>query len=304
MNVLSLCDGMSCGQIALKELKIPIDTYYASEIYSKAIETTQLNFPDTIQCGNLVDLYKNEEWLRGLPKIDLILFGFPCKNHSKAVKGRKGYDEGLEGKHSWLFYPCADIVDWLKQNNNPDLLFFCENVDGMKREDREIVSERLGVNYAEVDGNLFSAADRGRLYWSNIKYNINELPKENGLVLKDILDDDVPDIYYYKQAFDFHGLEKKHCATLHINGHDILKRVNSPFFKSATLMACRGGNQQKKVYDVELNKCRKLTEKEYCKLQCVPEWYRFNVAKSHVYNMCGDGWNIEVVKWFFKYITK
>ena len=302
MNILSLCDGMSCGQIALTELSIPINTYYASEIYDKAIQVTQENFPDTIQCGDLLKLYQNEEWLKSLPKIDLILFGFPCRNNSKAVKGRKGYDDGLKGDSSWLFYPCADIVDWIKLNNNSEVLFFCENVDGMSENDRNIVSDRLGVEYIHIDSNLFSAADRSRLYWTNIQYNINDLPKENNLVLKDILDNDVSELYYYDCTFDFHGLDKKVCATLHIKGHDILKRVNNPNFKSATLTSCRGGNLQKKVYDIKRNKCRKLTENEYRKLQGVPEWYKMNVAKSHIYNMCGDGWNIDTVKWFFKYI--
>lgn len=302
MNVLSLCDGMSCGQIALTELKIPINTYYASEIYDKAIQVTQDNFPDTIQCGNLLNLYQNEIWLNSLPKIDLVLFGFPCRNNSKAVKGRVGYDNGLKGDSSWLFYPCADIVDWIKENNNPNVLFLCENVDGMSHSDREIVSKRLGVDYVNIDSNLFSAADRSRLYWTNIKYNINDLPRENSLMLKDILDENVPKEYYYNCKCDFHGLDKKVCATLHINGHDILKRVNNPNFKGATLTSCRGGNLQKKVYDEKLNLCRKLTENEYRKLQTIPDWYKMNVAKSHVYNMCGDGWTIEVIKWFFKYI--
>lgn len=53
MNVLSLFDGMSCGQIALKELNIFVDTYYASEIDRFAIAQTQLNFPNTIQIGDV-----------------------------------------------------------------------------------------------------------------------------------------------------------------------------------------------------------------------------------------------------------
>ena len=304
INVLSLCDGMSCGQIALTELEIPIEHYYSSEIYNKAIQVTQDNFPNTIQCGDLLSLYQNIEWLKSLPKIDLLLFGFPCRNNSKAVKGRKGYDNGLKGKESWLFYPCADILDWIRNNNNPNVLYFCENVDGMTTEDREIVSNRLGNEYVHINANLFSACDRSRLYWTNIKYNYKEIPTENKLVLKDILDENVPNEYYYNCDFDFCGLDKKVCANLHINGHDILKRVNNPFFKGATLTSCRGGNLQKKVYDINKQKCRKLTENEYRKLQAVPSWYKMNVAKSHIYNMCGDGWNIEVIKWFFKYINK
>lgn len=52
MRVLSLFDGMSCGQIALKEIGITPEVYYASEIDKFAIKQTQLNFPNTIQVGD------------------------------------------------------------------------------------------------------------------------------------------------------------------------------------------------------------------------------------------------------------
>lgn len=68
MNVLSLFDGMSCARIALKELGIKVDKYFASEIDKYAIAQTRLNFPDTIQLGDVtqVDGY-------ALPKIDLLV---------------------------------------------------------------------------------------------------------------------------------------------------------------------------------------------------------------------------------------
>jgi len=301
MNVISLCDGMSCGQIALTECNFKIDNYYASEIYDKAIKVTQENFPNTIQCGNLLNLYQNIEWLESLPKIDLIIFGFPCRNSSKAVKGRKGYDGGLSGDASWLFYPCASILKWVQENNNSDVVFFCENVDGVTKEDRKIISDALNVDYVRINSNLFSAQDRVRLYWTNIKYNLDLLPTNN-TVLKDILDDNVDTSYYYNCGHDFYGVQNKVCASVHLNGHDILKRVSSPYFKSATLTSCRGGNLQKKVWDARLELPRKLTENEYRKLQTIPEWYKMNIAKSHIYNMCGDGWTVEVVKWFFNFI--
>lgn len=52
MIVLSLFDGMSCGQIALNQLGFKIEKYFASEIKPHAIKCTQLNFPDTIQIGD------------------------------------------------------------------------------------------------------------------------------------------------------------------------------------------------------------------------------------------------------------
>ena len=76
-----------------------------------------------------------------------------------------------------------------------------------------------------------------------------------------------------------------------------MKRVNSRYFKCPTLTSCRGGNIQKKVYDN--GRCRKLTPNEYRKLQTIPDWYKMNVANSHIYNMCGDGWTIFVIKHIF-----
>jgi len=295
INVLSLCDGMSCGQIALKELNIDVDNYYASEIDKKAIKVTQDNFPNTIQLGDVIALSEDEKTLKELPKIDLIMFGFPCRSLSNATAGRKEYNNGLKGV-SGIFYNCLKIMNWLKANNNYDIKFLIENVNSNNKKDLNIVSELVGVAPVLINSNLFSAQDRERLYWTNIE--IDPLPISCDKVLKDIMDKDVKEEYFYKQDFIYHGDEKKVCATLNIKGHDILKRVNNKEFKSPTLTSCRGGNTQKKVFDN--GKCRKLTENEYRKLQTIPDWYIMNVAKSHIYNMCGDGWTIEVIKHILK----
>lgn len=293
MNVLSLCDGMSCGQIALKELNIPIDSYYASEIDKNAIKVTQDNFPNTIQIGDVTKI--TEDFLRTLPKIDLVLFGSPCRSLSKATAGREKYNNGLQGI-SWLFYPCNDILQWIKKNNNPNVKFLVENVDSDKKDDIEEMSNLLGVQPIMIDSNLFSAQDRKRNYWANIP--IAPLPTSCDAVLKDILDDNVDEKYFYNKPFTYNGDDKKVQATLEMKGHDIIKRVNNKNYKSPTLTSCRGGNLQKKVYDN--GRCRKLTPNEYRKLQTIPDWYKMNVANSHIYNMCGDGWTIEVIKHIFK----
>ena len=293
MNVLSLCDGMSCGQIALKELNIPIDSYYASEIDKNAIKVTQDNFPNTIQIGDVTKI--TEDFLRTLPKIDLVLFGSPCRSLSKATAGREKYNNGLQGV-SWLFYPCNDILQWIKKNNNPNVKFLVENVDSDKKDDIEEMSNLLGVQPIMIDSNLFSAQDRKRNYWTNIP--IAPLPTSCDTVLKDILDDNVDEKYFYNKPFTYNGDDKKVQATLEMKGHDIIKRVNNKNYKSPTLTSCRGGNLQKKVYDN--GRCRKLTPNEYRKLQTIPDWYKMNVANSHIYNMCGDGWTIEVIKHIFK----
>lgn len=90
MNVLSLFDGMSCGQIALKELNIFIDTYYASEIDRFAIAQTQLNFPNTIQIGDVKKVN-----VLDLQPIDLLIGGvslyqsFVCRDKKRSLYKRK-----------------------------------------------------------------------------------------------------------------------------------------------------------------------------------------------------------------------
>lgn len=161
---------------------------------------------------------------------------------------------GIYGKHSSLFFKFYEIYQWILKNNNLNVKVLFENVV-MKKNDKEIVSEIFGYEPVSINSNLFSAQNRERLYWTNIK--IPELPKyENNLVLKDIIlkSEDVDKKYWYNKEFEFKGEDKAVCAMLVMNGHDIAKRVTSKYFKSPTLTSCRGGNLQKKyikMVDVE-----------------------------------------------------
>ena len=290
MNVLSLCDGMSCGQIALERAGIKIDTYYASEIADYSIKITQKNYPNTIQIGDMTKLTEGD--LNKFKGIDLLLSGTPCK--SLSIANTKEYEKGLNGS-SKLFFDFVKIKNYIKPQ-----YFLFENVASMTEENKNIISKSLGVKPIRINSNLVSAQDRDRYYWTNIK--VDYLPNDKNIVLKDIMlnTEEVEDKYWYKQDFDFHGLDKKVCATLHLKGHDILKRVYNPNFKCATLTACRGGNLQKKVY--QDNRCRKLTPLEYERLQTVPERYTEGVSMTNRYNMLGDGWTVDVISHILSFI--
>lgn len=244
INVLSLCDGMSCGQIALKELGIPVNKYYASEIDKNAIKVIQENFPDTIQLGDVtlitpVDLVK-------LPKIDLVLFGFPCRSMTKTTAGRDKYNNGLKGISS-LFFDCNNILQWIVTYNNPNVKFMVENVDTdkSKEEDIETISSILGVEPILINSASFSAQERLRLYWTNLEFE--PIPENCDLVIRDILDDEstVDECYYYNLPFEYIP-NKRMCGLIGLKGHDILKRVYHPDYKSPTLTACRGGTHKRK----------------------------------------------------------
>lgn len=82
INVLSLFDGMSCGQIALERAGIAVDKYFASEIDKNAIAVTQKNYPDTIQLGDVCKLQPSS-----FDDIDLLMGGSPCQSFSRSGDG-------------------------------------------------------------------------------------------------------------------------------------------------------------------------------------------------------------------------
>ncbi len=296
MNVLSLCDGMSCAQIALKELGIKVDNYYASEIDKNSIAATMTNFPNTVQLGNVLEI--TDERLAELPKIDLVCFGSPCRSLSRSTIAHDGYHEGLSGI-SGLFFDCNYILQWIKKNNNPDVYFLVENVDSDNKFDLNVMTEEMGIEPTLLNSGSFSAQNRLRNYWTNIPLDFSLVPNDES-VLKDIMlsEEEVEDKYWYKQEHTEPDMTKAVCCLLNINGHDILKRVQNPAYKCPTLTACRGGNTQKKV--LQNGKVRKLTPTEYKRLQGIPEWYQTPLADSHIYNMCGDGWNIPTIMFIFR----
>ena len=219
IRVLSLFDGMSCCQIALKELGIKVDTYYASEIDKHAIAQTQLNFPNTIQLGSVTEVDG-----RKLGHIDLLAGGSPCTNFSFAGR-RNGMNtttneeiytlerylqlksEGFQfDGESFLFWEYMRILGELRETN-PDVFFFLENVEmGDKWE--TVLTKAIGIPGVHINSALVSAQNRRRIYWTNIKTKTEGLfnwvvpdipqPEDRGIMLEDVLEDEVDEKYYLK----------------------------------------------------------------------------------------------------------
>lgn len=207
INVLALCDGMSCGQIALTELGVPINQYYASEIDKFAIKQTQHNFPRTIQLGNIENW---REWDIDWRTIDLILAGTPCQGFSFA-----GKQLAFDDPRSRLFFVFVDILNHIRKLN-PDVKFLLENVN-MKKSHLEVISRYTGVFPVRINSNLVSAQNRDRWYWTNVKtkqvglfgevYSDIPQPKDRGILLRDILEKDVDEKYYLSDKM-FSWLDK------------------------------------------------------------------------------------------------
>ena len=182
--VLSVFDGMSCGQLALQRAGIEYKEYYASEIDKHAIAVTKHNFPKTKQLGSITEL-KTEN----LPIIDLFIGGSPCQSFSSFGNGK-----GFDGK-SGLFWEYVRVLKELKLKN-PNIKFMLENVN-MKKEWCDIISNELGVKPIAFNSNLVSSQNRDRLYWTNINFIV---PGDKNILFNDILENlpfrEIPKCFY------------------------------------------------------------------------------------------------------------
>ena len=294
MNILSLFDGISCGQVALERVGIKVNNYYASEIDKYAIQVTQKNYPDTIQLGDITKI-TNED-LDKLGKIDLVIGGSPCQDLSN-YKYDRGEVTGLNGEKSGLFYDFIRILKHIKPK-----YFLLENVASMETKWKDLITDIIGIEPIMINSSLVCAAERKRLYWTNIP-DLGQ-PKDKGIVLKDIVvdDKDVPNKYWYtKYPITVHDGDIKVKATIHLNGHRQAKEVYGLNHKCNTLLCDgNGGNLVKKIY--QDNRVRKLLPLEYERLQTLPDNYTDGLSDSRRYTAIGNGWTVDVIAHIFKNI--
>jgi len=303
MNILSLFDGMSCGQLALNRANVHYDKYYASEIEKNSIKVTQHNFPNTIQLGDVSKVNGKD-----LDKIDLIMGGSPCQSFSFAgkMKGMATKDEkeilslesylslkeaGFEFEgESYLFW---EYVRLLKETN--PTYFLLENVM-MKDYWKKVISDTLGVEPIMINSNLVSAQDRKRLYWTNIP-NVGQ-PDDLGLYLRDIMEESVADKYNITERF-----YKKKEGTLSYSKSR--GNIRPPERKSKTLTTSGHGISNSGSTNIKLSDdyLRIPTPLECERLQTVPDNYtNVGLLDSHRYKMLGNGWTVSVISHIFKNI--
>jgi len=320
MNVLSLFDGCSCGQLALSRAGIKVDNYYASEIDKHAIAVTMHNFPNTIQLGDIRGVKAS-----GFPKIDLLLGGSPCQGFSNSGKGLN-----FDDPRSALFFEYVRILKELREIN-PEIKFLLENVK-MKKEWVAVISEILGVEAIEINSALVSAQNRKRLYWVN--FPISQ-PADRGILLKDILEDgdtvagmrgrylnpdgtrdDVarPKIVQCIEnrldgksntlttvskdnvVFVGHTGKKKWSEGNTIRAFRQGERIFAVNGKNPTFTAQMGGTANGTgLITEDLLHYRNLTITECERLQTMPDGYTAIAPKSHRTKMIGNGWTIDVI---------
>ena len=318
MNVLSLFDGMSCGQIALRKLGIPVKNYFASEIDKFAIKVAKANFPDMIHLGDVQNVKTSGQHLLDEfdcgHKIDLLIGGSPCQGFSFA-----GKQLNFDDPRSQLFFEYIRLLKALKPK-----YFMLENVK-MSKQSQQIITDYLGVEPVEINSNLVSAQNRRRLYWTNIP--VDGVPEDKGIVLADILENGYTDrdksycldASYYKGGGASNVrlyFEKSRRQIVFGSGMNVIGTIAQPKilqrargFNKGGLKALDGKTPTISTSAWEHNNhltldegttWRKLSPVECERLQTVPDGYTDHVSNTQRYKMLGNGWTVDVVKHLFK----
>lgn len=278
INVLSLFDGMSCGQIALERCGINVGKYFASEIKTHAINHVKRHYPDTIQLGNV----KNVNGIN-LGHIDLLIGGSPCRGVSRLNKNQ----EGLKHHESILFYEYYRILNEIRLTN-PNVYFLLEITHGQK-EATNTITEMMGVPKISVNSKLVSAQNRPRYYWTNIPRFTP--PPDKGITTKDIFDysgDIIPEnrLKWLLSESGVKSVEKGYT------------RIN-PYPKSGCITAS-GHKKWNENYLFDGHNYRFLAISELEKLQTLPIGYCEGLSYDEAYDLIGDGWTIDIIVEFLK----
>lgn len=280
-KVLSLFDGISCGQVALHRAGIIPNLYMASEIDKNAIACTQSNFPQTVQLGDVVKVRQMAEaGLFGVADIDLLMGGSPCQGFSSGGEGL-----GFDDPRSALFFEFVRIKNAIKPKN-----FLLENVK-MRKDWLDLISLYMGVDPVFINSSDFSAQKRARFYWTNLTVT----PwVDSGITLPDVLDDGW-----------FSEKEKSYCIDANYGKGTNLKRYNHRgsrqivFRKGLTIPKTTEENANF-IQRLILDQWRMLTVAECERLQTLPNGYTHTMKKQDAYKAIGNGWTVDVIAHIFR----
>ena len=337
MRVLSLFDGISCGQVALERAGIPVEVYYASEIDKYAIQVTQKNYPNTIQLGDVTKI----DFTKFIGKIDLLIGGSPCQDLSIA-----GARKGLSGERSGLFYKFVEALEVIKPK-----YFLLENNVGMPQEAYEEISRLMGCYPIEINSALVSAQNRKRYYWTNIgdkNYNLFGFPtvaipqpKDRKIVLKDILQKKIN--VKERDISNFHPVNTANYVQFDVSGKGYKSQQDRAYYtnvKMGAVPSCQAhnkvniivrlgkygkGGQGQRLYSAngksvclglggsnresyKIDTCdnsyiiRSLTPVECERLQTLPDNYTNILSDTQRYKCIGNGWTVDVIAHIFKHI--
>lgn len=291
LRVLSLFDGIACGMQAFKELGIPIDVYYASEIEPNAIKVAKANHPEIVEIGDVTEINFNDY----VGKVDIVVGGSPCQGFSVCGKQLAFLDE-----RSALIKYFFDAVEIIKPK-----YFFLENVVMQKKYEKNI-SDILGVSAIKIDAALVSITQRVRLYWTNIP-NVNQPEQIDGLVINSLSEecfrDTIPETPLRRERERLQS-EYNHCYRLGYtaNKKSGCQALYDAWGKYPTILT--NGNKRVMLKDGSI---KYPTVYGYERMHGLPKDYTkaagWGGERVRI-PLIGNGWCVPVIKHIFGFISK
>lgn len=274
LRVLSLFDGISCGQVALERAGIPVEVYYASEIDKYAIQITQKNYPNTIQLGDVTKI----DFAQFIGKVDLIIGGSPCSWWSNARSSRGGgsREKSAEGNGYDLFMKYVEALKIIKPK-----YFLYENNHSISKDIKEAITKELGVNFILINSSLVSAQNRKRCYWTNIP---TREPKDKNILIGDVIPNAINGAAYRHQI-----VKGKLTPQLNIRKDG----------KSNCLLAYMANKNC--CVQLSNGEVRPLTAEEFELLQTLPLTYTEGINNSKRKSVISLGWTIDVIAHIFSF---
>lgn len=300
LKVLSLFDGISCGMVALERAGFKVERYVSYEIEQSAIDISRYNYPMIEQCG---DVFKAD--FTKYKGFDLLIGGSPCTFWSVAKKGRETTSDGLGFK---LF---KQYVKALRESGCRYFLY--ENNYGMADEIKHAISEELGVQSIMIDSQLLSAQRRKRLYWTNIP-NIM-LPKDKGLLVKDVICDDPDLIKYFDDRIRNTMIKCENYIKYDLGGKGYYPQQDRMYFlnkKAPTVPRCRtetkfnvwlGGEKYKKTCPLEVERLQTLPD-NYTEFGMDKNGNVKVMPKTRRFEAIGNGWTVDVIAHIFRFMKE
>ncbi len=292
-------------------------TVFVSEWDEHAQKTYKANFADEFEIAG--DITKIEE--TGIPSFDICLAGFPCQAFSLAGQ-RKGFKDNFKGKaRGTLFFDVARICALHKPK-----VIFCENVKGLTIHDKgrtfDIIKgtlDELGYTVHERvlnSRNFGVPQNRERIYIVAFRNDIDstdfKFPEstDSSKRIKDIIEEQPVSAKYYLSDVYMETL-RRHRARHEAKGNGFGYEIRD-WEDVAGAIVCGGmGRERNLLIDKrqtdltpvthikgEVNKegIRKMTPREWARLQGYPDTFRLPLADVHLYKQLGNSVSVPVIK--------
>ena len=308
-----------------KAFEKKIKTVFVSEWDEYAQQTYRLNYNDKFDIAG--DITKIDE--KEIPEFDICLAGFPCQAFSLAGK-RMGFDDDYKGLcRGTLFQDVVRICEY----HQPKVIF-CENVKGLTIHDKgrtfKVIKKAFEqIGYTVYDKVLNSKdfgvpQNREIIYIVAFRNDIDSSsfkfpePTNSNTCIRDILEENEVSVKYYLSTVYIETL-KRHKARHESKGNGFGYEIRDLDGKAGAIVCGGMGRERNLIVDKRLTNftpithikgevnregIRKMTPREWARLQGFPDDFRLELADTHLYKQLGNSVTVNVIEAIAKEIRK